>query len=115
MTHTQELRVHRKAHRLTQEELAHLLGVSPSMIARMEQAAKAQLTDIETMLGLEFVFGKSPSQIFSGLCAAVEEAVMCRAADLEKVWRTIGDAKSKANIALLAEMTARAQVTPDAA
>lgn len=115
MTHTQELRVHRRAHRLNQEELAHLLGVTPSMMVRLEKGAKAQLADVEAMLGLEVVFGKSPAQIFSGLYTSVEEAVMRRAADLEAVWRTVGDAKSKANLALLAEIIARAKVTPDAA
>jgi transcriptional regulator with XRE-family HTH domain len=115
MTHTHELRVHRRAHRLNQEELAHLLGVTPSMLLRMEQGAKAQLADIETMLGLEVVFGKSPSQIFSALYAAVEEAVMRRATDLEAIWRTLDDGKAKANLALLEKMMARVPVTPDAA
>jgi len=115
MTHTQELRVHRRAHRLNQEELAHLLGVTPSMLIRMEKGAKAQLADIEAMLGLEVVFGKSPSQIFSALYSTVEEAVIRRAAGLEAVWRTLDDAKSKANLALLDEIIARVKVTPDAA
>jgi transcriptional regulator with XRE-family HTH domain len=115
MTHTHELRVHRRAHRLNQDELAHLLGVTPSMIVRMEQGAKSQLADIEAMLGLEIVFGKSPSQIFSALYAAVEEAVVRRAAALEAVWRTLDDAKSKANLALLDDIIARVKVMPDAA
>ena len=67
------------------------------------------------MLGLEVVFGKSPSRIFGALHAAVEDAVMRRAAELETVWRTIDDGKSRANLALLDEMMARVTVTPDAA
>lgn len=115
MTHTFELRAHRRAHRLHQEELAHLLGVTPSMVARLEKGAKAQLADIEMMVGLELVFGKSLSQIFSALLTAVEEAVMRRAAELETVWRTLGDAESKAKLGLLQEMIARIKVMPDAA
>ena len=88
MNHTHELRVHRRTHRLNQDELAHLIGVSPSMILRMEQGARAQLNDVEAMLGLEVVFGNAPSRIFSALHAAVEDAVMRRAAELEAVWRT---------------------------
>jgi len=115
MSNTHELRVHRRAHRLNQDELAHLIGVSPTMILRMEKGAKAQLADVETVLGLEVVFGKSPSEIFSALFTAVEEAVMRRAAELEAVWRALDDAKSRANLALLDEMMARVKVTSDAA
>lgn len=117
MTHelTQELRVHRRAHRLNQEELAHLLGISPSMVVRMENGARAQLSSIEIMFGLEVVFGKSPAQIFAALYAMVEDAVMRRAGELEAVWRALGDAKAKANLALLDEMMSRVTVTADAA
>jgi hypothetical protein len=66
-------------------------------------------------LGLEVVFGKSPSEIFTALYAAVGEAVIHRAAQLEAVWRTLDDAKSKANLALLNEIIARVKVTPDGA
>ena len=113
MNHTHELRVHRRTHRLNQDELAHLLGITPSMVLRMEQGAKAQLADIETMLGLEVVFGKSPAGIFSALYAEIEESVMLRAAELELVWRTLDDGKSKAKLALLRDMLARATATPD--
>jgi len=110
MNHTHELRVRRRTHRLNQDELAHLIGVSPSMILRMEQGARAQLADVEAMLGLEVVFGKAPSQIFSALYAAVEEAVMRRAVELEAVWERIDDPKAKAKIGLLRDMVRRAKV-----
>jgi transcriptional regulator with XRE-family HTH domain len=116
MNHTHELRVHRRTHRLNHDELAHLIGVSPSMILRMEQGARAQLADVEAMLGLEFVFGKAPSEIFSALYGAVEDAVMRRAAELEAVWRRVDDGpKTKANLALLHEMAERATETSDPA
>lgn len=115
MNHTQELRVHRRAHQLKQAELAHLVGVSPAMIHRIEQGATAQLADVATMLGLEIVFGKPASEIFSALHAEVEEAVMRRAAELEAVWHALDDAKSRANLALIADMMGRVKVTPDAA
>ena len=115
MNHTHELRVHRRTHRLNQDELAHLIGVSPSMILRMEQGARAQLNDVEAMLGLEVVFGKAPSIIFSALYTTVEDAVMCRATELEAVWRTLDDPKSKAKLALLENMVGRAKVTHDPA
>ena len=115
MSDTHELRVHRRTHRLNQDELAHLIGVSPSMILRMEQGARAQLADVEAMLGLEIVFGKAPSRIFSGLHMAVEEAVMRRAAELEATWRALDDPKSKAKIAFLSEMVGRVKVAGDPA
>ena len=114
MSYTHELRVHRRTHRLNQDELAHLIGVSPSMIVRMEQGARAQLADVEAMLGLEVVFGKAPSQIFSAHFAAVEDAVMCRAAELETVWRTVDDPRATVKLALLKDMVSRVKATPDA-
>src|ERR1700740_1800848 len=107
MSHTHELRAHRRAHRLHQEELAHLIGVSRTMIYRMEKGARAQLADVEAILAIEFGFGKSPSQIFTALYASVEEGVMRRAAELETVWRTLPDAKARANLALLDAMLSR--------
>ncbi|MGH6785372.1 MAG: helix-turn-helix transcriptional regulator [Novosphingobium sp.] len=101
--------MHRRTHHLRQDDLAHLIGVSPTMILRIEKGARAQQSDVEAMLGLEVVFGKSPSQLFSKLYADVEEAVMRRAAELEGVWRTLDDPKSKAKIALLQSMAGRAQ------
>ena len=115
MSNTHELRVHRRTHRLNQDELAHLIGVSPSMILRMEQGARAQLADVEAMLGLEIVFGKPPSEIFSALHVNVEEAVMRRAAELEATWRVLDDPKSKANMAFLAAMVGRVKVVADPA
>lgn len=114
MSHTHELRVHRRTHRLNQDELAHLIGVSPSMILRMEQGARPQLADVEAMLGLQVVFGKPPSEIFSALFVAVEDAVMRRAAELEAVWRTLDDPKSQAKLAFLREMVGRASEAHDA-
>jgi len=115
MNHTHELRVHRRTHQLNQDELAHLIGASPSMVMRMEKGVEAQLADIEAMLGLEFVFGKPLSRIFSALYAAVEDAVMRRATELEPVWRSLEDPKNSAKLALLTEMMGRATVTHDAA
>ena len=115
MNHTHELRVHRRTHRLNQDELAHLIGVSPSMILRMEQGARAQLNDVEAMLGLEVVFGKAPSNIFSALYTTVEDAVMRRAIELDAVWRKLDDPKAKAKLALLEDMMGRVKVTHDPA
>ncbi|WP_157081324.1 hypothetical protein, partial [Novosphingobium naphthalenivorans] len=61
------------------------------MIWRMEKGQDAQRSDIEAMLGLEIVFGKTPSQIFSSLYGLVEEAVVHRAQELGKVWQTLDD------------------------
>lgn len=82
------------------------------MIVRMEQGARAQLADVEAMLGLEVVFGKPLSQIFSGLHAAVEEAVMRRAAELEPGWRSLDCPKARTKLALLQAMIGRANVAP---
>ncbi|MEQ1882728.1 MAG: hypothetical protein ABL878_17370 [Burkholderiales bacterium] len=99
---------------MKQDELAHLLDVSPAMIVRMEQGAAPQLADIKTMLGLEVIFGRAPSEIFSALHAQVEEAVMGRAAALETVmsgpfslvdWATRRALRDK-NATCLANLTA---------
>lgn len=107
--------MHRRSHQLKQAELAHLIGVSAAMIHRMEQGVKAQIGDVEAMLALEIVFGKPIAQIFAAIHVQVEEAVMRRAAELEAVWRTLDDPKSRANLTLLNEIMARVKVTPDAA
>src|SRR3546814_19465161 len=98
MNHTYELRVHRRGHRLKQEELAHLLGVTPSMIVRMEQGAKAQVACLELVIGLEVVFGKPLSQTLAALHTHVADAMMHRAPEIAKVWRTLGDAEERKRV-----------------
>jgi len=115
MNHTHELRVHRRTHQLNQDELAHLIGVSSTMVLRMEKGAEAQLADIEAMLGLEVVFGKPLSRIFSALYAAVEDAVMRRSAELVPAWQALDDSGAKTKLALIDEIIKRATGTPDAA
>lgn len=105
--------MHRRTHQLKQTELAHLIGVTPAMVHRIEKGERAQSADVEAMLGLEIVFGKPVSQIFAALHGEVEEAVMRRATELEAVWRTLGDAKSRANLTLIEEMMGR--IGPEAA
>jgi transcriptional regulator with XRE-family HTH domain len=107
MNQTHELRVHRKSHQLSQEELAHLINVSSSMILRMERGAAAQLADVEAMLALEVVFGKPLSGIFAALHIEVEDAVMRRAAELHAVWDALGDARSKAKVAFAESIASR--------
>ena len=85
------------------------------MILRIEQGARAQFADVEAMLGLEIVFGKAPSRIFSALHGMVEDAVMRRAAELEAVWRQLDDPKAKAKLALLQDIVGRAKGTQEPA
>ena len=78
-------------------------------------AERGSRFDAYLQLGLEVVFGKAPSNIFSALYTTVEDAVMCRAAELEAVWRKLDDPKSKAKLALLENMVGRVKVTHDPA
>lgn len=71
----------RKHHSLTQEELAHLLGIHQGNISRLESGETPP--DLETAFGLQVIFGRSLYDLFPALFDRIEDAVMRRAAALD--------------------------------
>jgi len=76
------VRAQRKHWALSQAELARLLNRSPTRLSRYESGEDPP--DLETALALQVVFGGSPRKFFPTLYAAIEEAVMRRAAELDQ-------------------------------
>jgi transcriptional regulator with XRE-family HTH domain len=72
----------RKQHRLTQDELADLIGLSQGNISRLESGETPP--DLEAAFSLEVVFGSTPRDLFPALYGKVEDVVMRRAATLDQ-------------------------------
>lgn len=75
------VRAQRKHWALSQNELARLLDRSPARLSRYESGEDPP--DLETVLGLQVVFGAAPRRLFPTLYSLTEEAVMGRAAELD--------------------------------
>lgn len=108
MNQTQTVQLNRKRAALTQGELADLIAVSQSSISRAESEKTSKMTTLETLLGLQVVFGHSPRALFSSLYAKIEEAVMTRAAELDCILRSKDDPQSIKKKQLLSAMMKRA-------
>ena len=72
----------RKQHRLTQDELANLIGMSQGNLSRLESGETPP--DLEAGFSLEVVFGTTPRDLFPALYGKVEDGVMRRAAKLDQ-------------------------------
>lgn len=107
MSHHTYVRRNRLRWALSQEELAALLGVSQSIISRCE--TPGYVPDVKVALGLQVVFGHSPRAIFPSLYASVEEAVMAKAADLDRSLGRKRDHASDTKRRLLTGMAHRAR------
>ena len=72
------LRSYRRRWGLTQRELAILIGYrTHAVVSRLEQAGS--IPTLETVYALEILFGTAPHELFPGLKAPVQEAVVARA------------------------------------
>ncbi len=109
MTHIQTLQSKRKGSALTQEEIAEMLSVSQTTVSRLELGKIS--TTLEIALGLQVIFGSQPRALFSKLYAEIEDAVMRRAAELERTLRTMTDPISEKKRRHLASMSKRALIT----
>ncbi|GAA0325951.1 hypothetical protein GCM10009087_40350 [Sphingomonas oligophenolica] len=109
MTHSQTVQSNRKGSALTQEEIAGLLNVSQSTVSRLELEGSSPT--LELALGLQVIFGVQPRVLFSTLYAEIEDAVMRRAAVLDKKLRHMNDLVSEKKKRHLASMSKRALVT----
>lgn len=108
MSHGHYVALHRKRWALKEKELANLLGVSQSHISRIESGEAARTAQLETVLGLQVIFGRAPRTLFLKQYEAVEEAVMTRAAELDLALRDKHDPDSIKKKQLLAAMLKRA-------
>lgn len=109
MTHSQSVQSSRKGSALTQGEIAELLDVSQSTVSRLELDGSS--APLELALGLQVVFGVQLRVLFSKLYAEIEDAVMRRAAALDKKLRHMSDPASEKKKRHLASMSKRALVT----
>lgn len=105
------VRAQRKHWALSQTELASLLNRSPARLSRYESGEDPP--DLETVLGLQVVFGIAPRGLFPSLYATTEEAVMRRAAVIDQgLSGKIGYAADRKR-RLLQGMAFRAGQSPD--
>jgi len=112
MSNTFHLKQLRARWGLNQEELASLLGISQASVSRYEK--NEDLPTLIAALGLQVIFNRQPRSLFRDLYEHIEEAVMRRAAELE---RNIGDTRNYTSLKkrqLLEAMVARA-TSPDEA
>ena len=107
------VRAQRKHWALSQNELARLLNRSPARLSRYESGEDPP--DLETVLGLQVVFGAPARRFFPTLYSVTEEAIMRRAAELDK--RLVGKIGYTADRQrrLLKGMALRAGQPPDEA
>ena len=108
MSHTPSVALHRKRWALSQDELADLLGISQAHVCRIEGSEAARATKLETVLGLQVIFGRAPRTLFTKLYDAIEEVVMTRAAKLDQSLRDKHDPDSIKKKQLLSQMLKRA-------
>jgi len=76
------LRRHRVRSMLSQDEVAELLGVSQSRVSRYEKGEESPTLGVS--FALQVVFGRCPTKFFPMAYSAIEDAVMARAAALER-------------------------------
>jgi len=90
-----------------------LLDVSQAAISRLESDPEG--LSLETAFALQVLFGLPPSRVFWKAYQAVEEAVMARAAALDRILRERSDPATRRKQQLLEDMVDRARrVTEDA-
>lgn len=106
-----KLRLYRRRWTLSQNELAGLLGISQSVLSRLEKIEARP--DAAVLFGLEVVFGRLPSEFFPGLYAKVEEAVMAAGARLDQRIAHRQDPKANKKRELLHAMARRARGIKD--
>jgi len=101
------LRTYRRLWRLTQIDLAQLLGCgSGSQISRYEWLVRRPC--LKVALGCQVIFGIPPNEMFPSHFGEIEEAIMRRASKLYARLDGRPDAKSQQTLKLLREILARA-------
>lgn len=105
-----ELALLRRKHALTQTELADLIGVSQTLVGRLEAGEAPTLANLrlKVTFALQVVFGKKSGQLFEELFREVEDAVMRQAAVLDRALDGQVGRATEHKRALLADMVRRA-------
>lgn len=106
MSYNSNLRGLRARWCLSQDELADLLGIDRTRISRYEK--NEETPTLSTALGLQVVFNEQPRRLFHRMYELVEEAVMQRAAELERGLDGQNDYAATKKHHLLDAMMARA-------
>jgi len=113
MRNPNHLGAQRKRWKLSNQELAHLIGYCfKSTISRAERDNRPPT--LKFALGCEVIFGKSASELFPSLYAEIEDAVMRRAAKLDERLRTDFSHEAEVKRYLISDMARRAGNRRDA-
>ena len=106
------LRPHRLQWRLTQRDIAFLLGYqSASTISRIENGRSEP--SLHDAFALQAIFDLAPHEGFPALFKEAEEALLRRAYDLHQRLKNNPAAAAKTKVALLNDMLARARARID--
>jgi len=105
MTKHNALPGRRKRWGLPQRNLAHLVGVSPSLISRYEHGGLPP--SARSMLAFEVIFGRGGRHLFPTLYADVQDDVMRHAAKLDRALSKKKDPVSALQRKLLSDMVSR--------
>lgn len=97
----------RKRWALNQRDVAHLVGVSTSMISRYERGRIAP--GVRALLALEVIFGRSGRRLLPHVYTQVQDEVMRRAAKLDRTLAGRRDAISQRKRQLFSEMARRGE------
>lgn len=109
MTTIRTIRSLRKEFALTQSELADLLAISQTNVSRIE--GDEEPAALEAALGLQVLFNVEPRLLFNRRYRKVEDAVMRRAAQLDRRVAQRTDLASVKKQRLLAAVVKRARPT----
>lgn len=106
---TNELALMRRKHALTQTELGALIGVSQTLVGRIEAGDPSAIENLKlkTAFALHIVFGRKPAQLFQDLLGRTEDEVMAQAAEFDRTLDGQDDRPSAYKRALLVEMVRR--------
>jgi transcriptional regulator with XRE-family HTH domain len=111
MPHNTYLRRLRGRWMLSQGELAELLDISQERVSRYENGG--EYPSLSVALAYQVVFGRAPRTCFFAIYTAVEEAVITRAAVLDRTITGKRDAISRKKRQLLEGMMERATSRPN--
>ena len=105
------LRTHRNRWALSESDLGHLLGVSPSTISKYEHHKRQPSAEI--VLGCEFIFSTDAEEIFTLLSGGVRAAIALNAETLREKLHARADKKTLRKLQLIDAIIAKVEVERD--
>lgn len=111
---TNELSLLRRKHALTQTELGALVGISQTLMGRIETGDEKALDSLrlKSAFALQVVFGRKPGQLFQELFYQTEDATLARGTTLDEELRGQQSRAADHKRALLSDMVRRATNHP---